>query len=175
MPAAVAWPELSSGSKDSQWIEVKGVARSLDVREGRLFLEIAADGGQFEAMFPGVWSEPPPFRLIDAEVSVRGACGTVFNQRRQLIGIALHVPGLDFVTTETSAPADPFSLPSHSLVGLLQFSAKDKLDHRVHVQGVVTLKMFTAPTNSTRAAPALGTAATRHKATKRSILIVFPP
>src|SRR2546429_3248295 len=33
MPAAVAWPELSSGSKDSQWIEVKGEIGRASCRE----------------------------------------------------------------------------------------------------------------------------------------------
>ena len=139
-PSGATWPELSSGNKDSQWVQVKGVVRFVEVMDGHAHIEVATDGGPLEALLPAFWNEPSPDHLIDATVTLRGACGTVFNQRRQLLGITVHVPTLEFITVDQPAPADPFSLPVQVLSGLLQFSSKDNLDHRVRVQGIVTIQ-----------------------------------
>jgi PAS domain S-box-containing protein len=141
MPMAPAWSflELSSGRKDSHWVEVKGIVHAADVRDHHLFLEVATDSGRFEAMLPGVWNQAPA-ELVNARVRLRGVCGAVFNQRRQLTGIQLFVPGPEFISTEKSGPADPFSLPVRGVASLLQFSTEESVDHRVRVSGTVTLR-----------------------------------
>ena len=59
---------------------------------------------------PGVGNEPPPTHLIDALVSVQGACTSELNVRRQLSGITLHAPALEQIKIIEPPPADPFSI-----------------------------------------------------------------
>ena len=134
-----SFPELSSGCKDSLWVEVKGVVHSAAVREEHVFLDVVAENGRFEAMLPGICNGPPPLDLVDAAVRLRGVCGALFNQRRQLTGLEVYVPGIEFILTEESGPADPFSLPLRNISSLLQFSAEESAEHRVRVSGTVTL------------------------------------
>ena len=80
-----------------------------------------------------------PTDLIDSLVRVRGVCGTIFNRRKQLIGVRLFVPGRDHLTRLKAGLAYPFSAPIASIPDLLRFNGKDSLGNRVRVQGTVTL------------------------------------
>ena len=62
-------------------------------------------------MIPNFLNKPVPTHLVDAKVQVNGVCATIFNQKRQLVGVRLFVPSLGFITSERSAPGDPFGLP----------------------------------------------------------------
>jgi PAS domain S-box-containing protein len=137
-PLLCAWEEASSGRQDSQWVQMEGVVQSASIRDGHLFLEVVERGRRFQAVLPGFWDEPFPGELIDAYVRLRGACGTIFNQQRQLVGVRLFVPDLDHIIIEKRAPSDPFALPIQRVNNLLRFSAAEVTDHRVRVQGVVT-------------------------------------
>jgi len=137
MPAAVAWPELRLGSKTVNGSQWKAWRNSLDVRKAACFLN-GRRRRTFEAMFPGVLERTAAFRLIDAEVSVRGAAARCSTSAATDSASLWHVPGLDFVTTERPA-ADPFSLPTHSLVGLLQFRRRTSSTTGCMCRAVVTL------------------------------------
>jgi signal transduction histidine kinase/CheY-like chemotaxis protein len=141
--------DLLTGKQDSQWVEVGGVVRSVgiesrlppDMREvpPSLVLGIAAGSHKFKARIakfqPGINYN----YLIDAAVAVRGACATLFNDRRQLIGIQVFVPSIDQVHIEEAAPADPYALPASPTDSLMRFTPERTTGHRLRVQGVVTL------------------------------------
>ena len=112
--------ELSSGSQDSQWVGMDGVIHSVKMESGHFTLDVAEPGGHFEVIIPSWGNQPAPPHLVDATVRLEGACGTTFNQKRQLMGVRLFVPSLDFVKTERSAPADPFALPLRTIGSLFQ-------------------------------------------------------
>ncbi|HKS36746.1 MAG TPA: PAS domain-containing protein [Verrucomicrobiae bacterium] len=131
--------ELMSGSQDSQWLSVEGVVQSVKTEWGHATLDVAEPGGRFQVLIPNSWDPSALDHLVDAKVRLEGVCGTIFNQKRQLIGVRLFVPGLDFVKTERGAPEDPFSLPLRTIGSLLQFTAGDEPDHRVRIRGTVTL------------------------------------
>lgn len=82
----------------------------------------------------------PPTQLIDAEVHFRAVCGTLFNQKRQLIGIQLFIPSLADISVEKAASEDPFNVPTRPINTLSQFAPQDGSAHRVKVKGVVTLQ-----------------------------------
>ena len=91
-PARLFTPgELAEGKEDSQWIAIRGIVRSTAVRPswGRLvlFLNIDVGGGKLITArihdFPQTHWE----RLSDATVTVRGVCGTIFNDKRQFVGL----------------------------------------------------------------------------------------
>jgi PAS domain S-box-containing protein len=89
-------------------------------------------------VIPRFLNQPAPTHLVDSEVRLDGVCGTIFNQKRQLVGLRLFVPGLEFVEPERTAPNDPYSLPIRSIDSLSQFSSAEERDHRLRVQGTVT-------------------------------------
>ena len=77
--------------------------------------------------------------LVDARVAVRGACGALFNEKRQLVGIQLFVPGREQVRVEEAVRADPYELPVLPTSSLMQFTPATVSGHRIRVQGAVTL------------------------------------
>jgi len=131
--------ELMSGSQDSQRLCLEGVVHSVKMEWGHVTLNVAEPGGDFEVILPNFWDQPAPEKFVDAKIRLEGVCGTIFNQKRQLIGVRLFVPSLDFVKTEQDAPRDPFSLPLRTIGSLFQFTAGDEPDHRVRIRGTVTL------------------------------------
>jgi signal transduction histidine kinase/DNA-binding response OmpR family regulator len=105
-------------------------------------MEVVGDIGSFEAEFPVLPDEPVPTRLVDAEVRIRGACGTRFNDKRQYLGLRLFAPGLEYVAIEKAAAEDPFSVETQTIGSLLTFSTQNRYAHRVRIKGVVTLHRF---------------------------------
>jgi signal transduction histidine kinase/AmiR/NasT family two-component response regulator len=139
LPAArpVTMVRLLTGREDSQYVEVTGVVRSV-ARSGEdhLVLDLASGSTRFRVQIPA-FTGPIPTSLIDTVVSVRGVSGTIFNQRRQLVGVAHYAPTLDHVRVLRPAPIDPFALPPRSIDSLLGFGRQEE-STRVAVQGVVT-------------------------------------
>jgi PAS domain S-box-containing protein len=141
---------LFTGREDSQWVAVQGIVHSVaiedrlppDMRQGtpQLVLQIAADGHQFKARIRQFQRDKDYRDLVDATVTVRGACGTLFNNRRQLTGVQLFVPNLDQVTVDVPAPADRYGTPVSPISSVLQFSPQEVSGRRIHVRGVVTLR-----------------------------------
>ncbi len=138
-PAVFTVDALMEGLQDGNWVEVSGVVRSVREESRHPVIELANGNDRFRAHVIGdpAWAA----RLIDCRVRLRGVCGTVFNRRRQLIGIQLFVPGQAFVHIEEAAPANPFSLAPQLIAGLMQFSPKRSPDHRVRIQGVAVLEI----------------------------------
>jgi signal transduction histidine kinase/DNA-binding response OmpR family regulator len=141
---------LLTGGEDSQWVAIQGVVHSVsvedrlppDMRQGapQLAVQIAADGHQFKARIRQFQAGADYRNLVGATVTVRGACGTLFNSRRQLTGVQLFVPSLDQMTVDVPAPADRYATPVSPISSVLQFHAVNELGRRMHVRGVVTLR-----------------------------------
>lgn len=141
MPAArrVSFRRMASTIEDSQWVEAEGVVRLAREEDEHLSLFIVMEDGRLEANIPGV-PESVGRSLVDAKVRLHGACGALFNDKRQLTGVVLYVPSLAEVHVEEPAPADPFGAPIRPIASVLQFSPKEGFDHRVRLRGVVTLQ-----------------------------------
>jgi signal transduction histidine kinase/CheY-like chemotaxis protein len=130
---------LLRGQYDSRWVEATGVVQSLGEESGHGVLEIVEGTHRFRAH---VLAPPSTLMdLVDARVRVRGACGALFNEKRQLFGIQLHVPGREQVSVLEPGARDPFALPARSLSTLMGFSP-ESAGHRVHIRGVVTLRQM---------------------------------
>ncbi len=136
-PHRVSVRDLATGREDSQWVEIDGIVRSADDKDGQLVLEIVADGRLKASVST---HDPTADSLVDSEVRVRGACGGIFNPKGQLLGVELFVPSLAFIQVKIPGPADPFSLPPQPLQSLLQYSPEGVSGHRVRVEGIVTLQ-----------------------------------
>jgi signal transduction histidine kinase/CheY-like chemotaxis protein len=146
MPAPLAGDveDVFQGNADSQWVELEGVIHGLDTVLGHALVTLTWGSRSFKAHIVGLPALPEQFR--GARVRLRGVAGSLFNRRRQLLGIQLFVPGMEYMTVLDAAPADPFALPVRDVDELLQFSPDGRTDRLTHVRGVVTLSDPLGPT-----------------------------
>lgn len=132
------YEQLASGKEDSQFVEIVGIVRAVQLPEGSPYhlIEITTGGGRLS-----VYIRQLPVKriedLLDSTVRVRGVCSTRFNHQRQLFAIQLMVPLPEDLVIENPAPADPFAIPTRPIGSLLQFDPKESYGHRVKVTGTV--------------------------------------
>jgi signal transduction histidine kinase len=100
-----------------------------------------AAGGRFRVIVPEAVDDAVAARLVDALVSIEGACTSELNTRRQLSGITLHTPGLEFVKVLESPPADPFAIETTRLDSVATFNPDQLAGRRIKIRGVVTLEL----------------------------------
>lgn len=136
---------LLDGSSDSQWVEIEGVVRQMEqvsapsAPADRLYaLTLASGQHEVRSIVRAEPSEAPPPALVDARVRVRGAAGTLYTARRQILGIQLMSPGFEHVEVLVAAPADPFARPVQPVTRLFQFDPKGSSGQRVRVQGRIS-------------------------------------
>ena len=151
-PSRKSLEDLLTGREDSQWIEVHGIVHSVgledrlppNMRQGplQLVLGIASGNNKLKVRIRDFRRERDYSYnyLVGSSVTVRGACGTLFNERRQLVGIQIFAPSVDQVTVNQAAPADPYALPVLPVNSLMQFTPARVSGRRIRVQGVVTFR-----------------------------------
>lgn len=132
-----AFPDLSDGQKDSQWVQVRGIIRSVSIdrtswRETTLAMNVSSGGSQFTVRTPLGGPQDISF-WIDKEVLIQGVCGTLFNAERQLVGILFYVPRLEFIRLEPPSDEVPFA-------ALMRFSPEPRVGRKVRVRGVVAYR-----------------------------------
>ncbi len=127
-----------SGLLDSQWVDVTGIIHPIHPgNEGHCEFELFTAFGQVHVFSVTI---PPEHlqKLVDAKVKLWGALGTVFNDRRQLIGYSLFLTDEDHISVLTPAPPDPLHAAAVHISELMGFSKAD-FSRRVKVQGTVTM------------------------------------
>ncbi|HKW17990.1 MAG TPA: sensor histidine kinase [Terriglobales bacterium] len=136
LPVAQLFPfsQLANGQQDSQWVQVRGIVRSVAIDRSSwpgttLAIRVASEGGQFSARVP-IDHEQDFSSWVDTEVLIEGVCGSLYNANRQLTGILIYVPRLSFIKIEAPATEIPVS-------ALLRFSPGKGSRHRVNIRGVV--------------------------------------
>lgn len=139
-PRQLTYEALRAGQEDSQWVNLRGIVRGARAAGARLVLDIATDGGPFDATVSGFTNGVPTNGWVDAEVRVRGVCSVIPNSRRQSIGFRLFVPRPGDVAVLAAAPTEPFQLPVRSAESLFQFGT-GKAGHRVKIAGTVTRQL----------------------------------
>jgi len=140
MPAHVDLQDLANGHWDAHWIAMEGVVRQVDVGPDHVSLSVMTPYGRFRAIIPERENQPIP-PLIDALISIQGACTSELNARRQLSGITLHTPGFDQVQILEPPPADPFAIETRKIGSVATFDPDRLAIRRSKVQGVVTLPL----------------------------------
>ncbi len=147
-PSRKSVRDLLTGQEDSQWSEVHGIVHSValedrlppDMRKGplQLVLGIASGSNKLKVRIRDFRQNKDYGYLVDSAVTVRGACGTLFNDRRQLVGIQIFAPSVDQVTVDQPSPGDPYALSILPVNSLMQFTSAQVSGRRMRVQGVVT-------------------------------------
>jgi signal transduction histidine kinase/CheY-like chemotaxis protein len=132
---------MISGREAGQWIETPGIVRSASFEAGapgRVNLRLSNGTRVFPARLENATGIDPA-TLVDAEVRIRGVCGSLFNRKRQFIGFRLLIPSPPHLAVTKPAPSDVFAIEPRSIRSLLQFSTEPELGHRVKIAGTVTL------------------------------------
>ncbi|MDA1275280.1 MAG: PAS domain S-box protein [Verrucomicrobia bacterium] len=133
--------DLASGHLDGQWIEMQGVVRRMIPNGNHVYLSLATPKGGFKALIPDFRNQELPTHLIDALVTIQGACGSELNARGQLAGVTLHVPSLDYVTVLEQPPEDPFAVETVTIESVAVFDPERLAGRRVKISGAVTAEI----------------------------------
>jgi signal transduction histidine kinase len=138
VPKPVSYEQLASGAEDSQFVEITGVVRSVQLQpvSNYYLVEIATGGGRLSVYARNLPVKQPE-ELLDSTVQVRGVCSTEFNHQRQLFAIRLMVPRPEDLAIEEPAPRDPFAIPPRPISSLLQFAPSEAFGHPIKVTGTV--------------------------------------
>jgi PAS domain S-box-containing protein len=130
---------LQSGREDSQWVDFEGIVQAVDPTNGAMALDVAGAGGYLRVFILDA-SNLTASGLVDAKVRIQGVATTTFNDKNQAIGVQVKVPSSTQVTSEEAAPRDPFAIPLRRLNSVMAFTARGTSEHRIRVQGTVTLE-----------------------------------
>ena len=134
--------QLFTGAFDSQWVQAEGVVQGVTRQGTEARLSIVEGPYRFVVELE-VGNGPLPTELVDSKIRIRGAAASVFNERRQLLGIRLIVPEPKYISVLEHGVPDPWSLPVQPVDTLMQYSPEKKAGHRVRVQGLATLQTST--------------------------------
>ncbi len=135
-PLSISPQQLFSGAYDSQWVETDGIVQSVSRVYYHIVLGIAAGLYRYSVHIPYSPEKALPMHLLDARVRVRGAAGTIINERNQLIGASIYVPDVNFIAV--LKPGRSYdSIDYRPISSLLRFSPGAGWDHRVKVRGTV--------------------------------------
>ncbi|HZO85851.1 MAG TPA: hypothetical protein VFC26_11590, partial [Verrucomicrobiae bacterium] len=110
-PIPVTFDQLVTGRVDAQWVEIEAVVRDTWIEWERLMITLAHGSGRFSTHLPLPSDKTLPTHLVGTRVKVRGVSAMVLNQKEQVIGARLFVPGTQHFTVVDAAPSDPLSLP----------------------------------------------------------------
>ena len=153
-PSGLSMEEIFLGGADSQWVEMEGVVQSTGREAGRSFAQVAWGPHRYTLLF--AWPDGLPPSWVDTHIRVRGACGTIFNSKRQLLGIQVFVPSLNQISVVRTAPNQippaqvgslrPFQTTIRPIESLSQFSPSEPAGHRVHLRGSVSAANPGGPT-----------------------------
>ncbi len=136
-PRRLPFDWLSSGREDCQWVEVRGIVRSLTPTDANNFyVDISMEGNRLRICLMDFASKDFS-KLIDATIRVRGVLGSNRNSRRQIVAPLLWATG-DNLFVEEVPVEDAFASPVRLASSLLRFAPETAPNHRVRVRGTVT-------------------------------------
>ncbi len=135
---------IFAGRHDSRWVEMSGVVQDATATRSDVVATIVWATSTFQAHILAPLDRVHD--LVNKRVSIQGACGALYNTRRQVMGVTLYVPALRFIEPQQTNQKGIGATPLRTATTLLEFSPDLDLSHRVRIQGTVTLASRTGPT-----------------------------
>ena len=134
-PRAASLDALFTGREDGNWVQAEGYVAAVQKSGTALQLTTVEGARTFIAYLtaPGALAG----RLLDARVRLEGVCAARLNERKQLVGIQLFVPGGRYVTILRPGITNMAEIPETHISNLMQYSPEER--HRVRVRGTLTL------------------------------------
>lgn len=133
-PLAVDPVESNLAMADSRWTSYRGVVHSVQVVDGHTNLKLGAGEAALNVQLPTLIDGE---RFLDKEISVTGALGILFNERRQAIGHQIFVPAPEFLSVVGSGGKPN---PESTIAMLRRYSPEFDEHHSVGFRGQVVLK-----------------------------------
>ncbi len=141
-PLRVHMEELFTGFADGRWIEALGVVHSIRLEGDLAVLGVSWGIHRYTVYVYG--SGKLPESLLDSHVRLLGVCGSLFNFKRQILGLQMYVPDPSFIQIEErEAHGVP---PLQAIDQLLEYSPDSHFGDRSRIRGVVTLTHSSGPT-----------------------------
>lgn len=137
VPRRITYEQLASGQYHYDWVEVRGIVRSITPSDKYSVLKLALGNGTLD-VYPVTDETAPDEHLVDAMVRVSGIAAGYINDRRQLVAPHLRIRSFSDVTVLDPAPPEPFAIDPTPISELLRFAPNGRAGHRVKVHGVVT-------------------------------------
>ena len=132
----VSLDRVMNGSELASWVSIEGIVRTVEIR-GRMVVLLVASG-RFKIEVLTLSEEGQQYsRLVGSSIRASGTVGAIFNQKTQLIGVALYMPGMETLRILKPAPSDPFAIPLRELGNVFQYIPGVSLDHEIRTRGVV--------------------------------------
>lgn len=141
MPPAhlITADEAASGIEDAQWGAIEGIVHSSQYGLGlQASLEVVTVFGKVHVELFGI-PQSLVDSLVDSTVRIQGAFGTLFNHDKQMFGYQMFTSRPEDIAVIDPAPTNPLQTRTLRIADLLRFSPDINFNHRVHVQGVVTM------------------------------------
>ena len=142
LPLPVHLPayRLLNPGNHNEWCEVHAILTGIDGTEDHTIVSFNSGGLQYQATLPSGSTETEALKeWLYTEVRVQGVCGALFNDERQMVGLELFVPGVEFIEPVGAGATELFDQKPVSIQKLLRF--RDQSPERVLVQGVVLLQL----------------------------------
>ena len=137
-PVGADLRDLADGHLDAHWVQMDGVVRRVTEQWGHLTLAVTTSKGQFRAIIPGYSGQALPTNLVDALVSIQGACTSEMNSRKQMVGVTLQTPSLQQVVILEAAPLDPFQTRATPISAVARFDPDRLAGRRLKIGGCIT-------------------------------------
>jgi signal transduction histidine kinase/ActR/RegA family two-component response regulator len=146
-PSTLSAETVFSGLADSQWVELEGIVQNIGLEANHPFAKLSWGLHEYKVLLPPGVTLPRDW--TDKRFRVRGACGTLFNGKRQVLGIQLFAPGLEQFSelsdSELAGGGKPKPLIT-PIDKLLQFAPNEVPGHRVRLRGKVAAAHPAGPT-----------------------------
>ena len=137
-PHRTALGELGSGQADGQFVETEGIVLFDETLGGRRHLQIGSGLNRCE-----VWvlehTEKQAPSLVDARVQIRGVCAAEVGRHGRPTEFRLYARRTADIVVAEPVPENAFTMPPIPARDLLTSTAMRLGEHRLRVQGVVTL------------------------------------
>lgn len=130
--------DLLTGQYDCTLVSLKGVVQAVVEDDGRAMLHLRTGYRRVSAILSPTVAVADAQRLVNARVTLQGTVGVLLNRSGQLIGVRLHVPGLQAIQVNEPSPKDIFDVEPSSIGSLLEYRAGEDSTRRVKVSGNVT-------------------------------------
>jgi diguanylate cyclase (GGDEF)-like protein len=133
-PTVVDAVQSNLSVTDSHWVSMFGVVHSLQFVDGHTNLKLGAGEAAVNVQVPTLIDGQ---RFLDQEISVTGALGILFNEKRQAIGHQIFVPAPEFIRVMGTGGKPN----AQSTIAMLRrYSPEFDEHHSVGFQGQVVLR-----------------------------------
>jgi len=139
-PPTLSLQTLAARNNDAGWVEIVGIVHSVSQLGSQHSFKLVVAGNSYAVQLPHAEDTTAiQDRLLDAQIKIGGVCGTVFNEKRQLVGLKFFVPSTANIEILEPAPEESGRIV-RPIITLLRFDPLNLSIHRAKVRGAVTGK-----------------------------------